>query len=66
MNSHAAPSKHDIRAALNAIATPSGKGLGDSGVLSEIFVAEGKVFFSIAVDESEAQMFEPIRARPKR
>jgi ATP-binding protein involved in chromosome partitioning len=57
------PNKHDIRAALNAIVTPSGKGLGESGVLSEIFVADGKVFFSLAVDESEAAVFEPIRAK---
>jgi ATP-binding protein involved in chromosome partitioning len=55
--------KHDIRAALNVIKTPSGAGLGESGMLSEIFVADGKVFFSIAVDEAQAQAFEPVRAK---
>jgi ATP-binding protein involved in chromosome partitioning len=54
--------KHDIREKLNAIATPSGKGLGESGILSEIFVADGKVFFSLAVDASEVKIYEPIRA----
>jgi ATP-binding protein involved in chromosome partitioning len=54
--------KHNIREKLNAIMTPSGNGLGDSGVLSEIFVANGKVFFSLSVDASEAQIYEPIRA----
>ncbi len=54
--------KHDIREKLNAITTPVGKGLGDSGILSEIFVADGKVFFSLAVDASDVQVYEPIRA----
>jgi ATP-binding protein involved in chromosome partitioning len=58
-----APTKHDIRAALANIQTPSGKGLGETGELSEIFVADGKVFFSIACAEGEAQAYEPIRAR---
>ncbi len=55
-------SKHDIREKLNAIITPSGKGLGNSGVLSEIFVADGKVFFSLSVEADDAQIYEPIRA----
>jgi ATP-binding protein involved in chromosome partitioning len=54
--------KHDIREKLNRISTPSGKGLGDSGILSEIFVADGKVFFSIGVDASDVKTYEPIRA----
>ena len=54
--------KYDIREKLNAIITPSGKGLGEAGILSEIFVADGKVFFSLAVDSSEVQTYEPIRA----
>jgi ATP-binding protein involved in chromosome partitioning len=58
-----APTKHDIRAALANISTPSGKGLGEAGELSEIFIADGKVFFSIACDEAQAQAYEPIRAR---
>jgi ATP-binding protein involved in chromosome partitioning len=55
-------SKHDIREKLNAIMTPSGKALGEAGILSEIFVADGKVFFSIAVEASQAPVYEPIRA----
>ena len=54
--------KHDIREKLNAIVTPSGKPLGSSAVLSEIFVADGKVFFSLSVESSEAALYEPIRA----
>ena len=54
--------KHDIREKLNAIATPFGKSLGEAGILTEIFVADGKVFFSLAVDASEVQAYEPIRA----
>ncbi|MGL4404152.1 MAG: P-loop NTPase [Notoacmeibacter sp.] len=54
--------KNDIREKLNTILTPSGKGLGASSVLSDIFVADGKVFFSISVEASHAQIYEPIRA----
>jgi ATP-binding protein involved in chromosome partitioning len=56
------PTKQIIREKLNAITTPSGQRLGDSKMLSDIFVADGKVFFSIAVDAGEAQRFEPVRA----
>jgi ATP-binding protein involved in chromosome partitioning len=55
--------KHDVRERLNTILTPAGLGLADSGALSEIFVADGKVFFSISVGEDEVQVFEPVRAR---
>ncbi len=56
------PTKQIIREKLNAVLTPFGQKLGDSGMLSDIFVADGKVFFSIAIDAGEAQLFEPVRA----
>jgi ATP-binding protein involved in chromosome partitioning len=57
------PGKNEVRAALSAISTPSGTPLTEAGVLSEIFAADGKVFFSLSVDESEAAAYESIRQK---
>ena len=52
-----------VRAALAGIASPRGAPLVDAGVLSEIVVNDGKVFFSINVDAAEAKAWEDVRAR---
>ena len=60
------PTKQDILKALQRVKTPSGAALPDAGVLSEIFAADGKVFFSISVGEAEAKAYEPVRAEAER
>jgi ATP-binding protein involved in chromosome partitioning len=52
-----------VRDALGRIASPGGASLPDAGVLSEIVVNDGKVFFSINVDAAEAKAWEDVRAR---
>jgi ATP-binding protein involved in chromosome partitioning len=52
-----------VRAALARIASPRGAPLVDAGVLSEIVVNDGKVFFSINVDAAEAKAWEDVRAK---
>lgn len=56
-----APTKDDVQGALAAIKLPDGSALSGSGKLSDIFIADGKVFFSISCDAADAQKFEAIR-----
>ena len=56
-----APTNDQIRERLASIASPGGVKLTDSGVLSEIVVTDGKVFFSLSVDAAEVKAWEPIR-----
>ena len=55
-----AVTKEQVLEALGKVATPDGTPLSKTGTLSEI-VAGGKVFFSINVDASVAQAWEPVR-----
>ncbi|MEW6768453.1 MAG: Mrp/NBP35 family ATP-binding protein [Pseudomonadota bacterium] len=55
--------KKQVVAALGAIATPRGVALPQAGVLSDIAVTDGKVFFSINVDAAEARAWEDVRAK---
>jgi ATP-binding protein involved in chromosome partitioning len=55
--------KNQVVAALDAVATPRGVALPQAGVLSDIAVTDGKVFFSINVDATEARAWEDVRAR---
>ena len=43
--------------------SPRGAPLPEAGVLSEIVVNDGKVFFSINVDAAEAKAWEDVRAK---
>ncbi len=52
-----------IREALAKVVSPRGAPLPEAGVLSEIVVNDGKVFFSINVDAAEAKTWEDVRAR---
>ena len=47
---------------LAKVMSPRGVALGNAGVLSEITVNDGKVFFSINVDAAEARAWENTRA----
>jgi ATP-binding protein involved in chromosome partitioning len=47
---------------LAKVKSPRGVALGNAGVLSAISVGDGKVFFSINVDASEARAWESVRA----
>jgi len=47
--------------ALATVATPRGVVLPRAGVLSEIAVTDGKVFFSIGVEASEARAWQDVR-----
>ncbi len=53
--------KQEVLAGLAAVATPDGRALPECGRLSDIVITEGKVFFSIRVDSSAAQSWEPVR-----
>jgi ATP-binding protein involved in chromosome partitioning len=57
------PTTTEIKSVLATIAAPSGAPLTEAGVLSEIFAADGKVFFSLSVDEAEAAAYEAIRQK---
>ncbi|MCC2096724.1 MAG: DUF59 domain-containing protein, partial [Hyphomicrobiales bacterium] len=52
----------DILAALTKITLPGGGDLASSGRLSEIVNSDGKVIFAIAVDASEVNAMESVRA----
>ena len=54
-------SKDDVLAALGKIASPEGVPLPATGKLSDIVVANGKVFFSITVDAGAIEVWEAIR-----
>ena len=56
-------SKDDILVALGHIAGPEGVSLPLTGKLSDIVVADGKVFFSITVDAAAVEAWEAIRER---
>ena len=55
--------KKQVVAALGGVATPRGVALPQAGVLSDITVSDGKVFFSINVDAAEARAWEDVRAK---
>ena len=55
--------KNQVVAALGGVATPRGVALPQAGVLSDITVTDGKVFFSINVDAAEARVWEDVRAK---
>jgi ATP-binding protein involved in chromosome partitioning len=59
-------SKDDVLAALGKMASPEGVPLPATGKLSDIVVADGKVFFSITVDAGAVQAWEAIRERAQK
>jgi len=53
--------KEEVRERLRSIKGPNGADLAASGNLSDVVVTDGKVFFSLTVDASEAPAWEPVR-----
>jgi len=58
--------KDDVLGALGKIASPAGVPLPATGKLSDIVVADGKVFFSITVDAGAVQEWEAVRERAQK
>ena len=54
--------QQQVQDALAKVATPRGVTLANAGVLSPISASDGKVFFSINVEASEARAWESVRA----
>src|SRR5450631_2537344 len=61
-NSVMAVTKEQVLGALAKVSAPGGAGLPGAGVLSEVVVGDGKVFFSITVDAAAVKAWEPVRA----
>jgi len=53
--------KDQVLAALARVPAPGGTALANAGVLSDIVVSDGKVFFSISVDAAAVKAWEPVR-----
>ena len=53
--------KEQILAALALVPAPGGVALTDANVLSDVVVADGKVFFSMTVDAAAVKDWEPVR-----
>ena len=58
--------KDDVLAALGKIASPEGVPLPSTGKLSDIVVADGKVFFSITVDAGALRLGKPFASARKK
>jgi ATP-binding protein involved in chromosome partitioning len=56
-----AVSKEQVLAALAKVPAPGGVPLTGTGVLSDVVVTDGKVFFSITVDAAAVKAWEPVR-----
>src|SRR5262245_4707549 len=54
--------KDQVLAALAAVKSPDGAPLPQTGKLSDVVAADGKVFFSITVDAAVVPQWEPVRA----
>src|SRR5713226_5965642 len=63
MESLMALTKSEVLASLERVASPQGEPLPRTGVLSDIVVSDGKVFFSITVDAAVVNAWEPVRKR---
>src|SRR3974390_691307 len=56
-----AVSKEQVLAALAKVPSPGGTALPQAGVLSDVVVSDGKVFFSLTVDAAAVKAWEPVR-----
>jgi ATP-binding protein involved in chromosome partitioning len=61
------PTKNQILAELRRVPAPDGRGdIVSQGLVSEIVIQGGKVYFSLAVPPEQAKTLEPLRARAER
>src|SRR5262245_28831365 len=58
-----AATKEQVLASLEGVKSPDGTPLPKAGVLSDVVVSDGKVFFSITVDADAVPGWEPVRKR---
>jgi ATP-binding protein involved in chromosome partitioning len=56
-------SKEQVLAALVQVPSPKGQPLPQAGVLSDVVVSDGKVFFSLTVEAAEVKAWEAVRQR---
>src|SRR5271163_4809993 len=63
MECRMALSSSEVLASLDGVSSPEGLPLPKAGVLSDILVADGKVFFSITVNAAVVQAWDPVRQR---
>ena len=56
-----AVTKDQVLSALAKVAAPNGQPLTEAGVLSDVVVSDGKVFFSVSVDAATVKAWEPVR-----
>lgn len=54
-------SQQDVMDALSRVETGKGTNLAESGMVSDIFAADGKVYFALTVDAGQAEKMEPLR-----
>src|SRR5260221_3538527 len=53
--------KEQVLVALESVVSPGGTPLPRTGALSDVVAGDGKVFFSITVDGTDVQAWEPVR-----
>jgi ATP-binding protein involved in chromosome partitioning len=56
-----APSQDLVTDTLRKITLPDGRDLVSAGMVSDIFIADGKVFFSLTCAAADAERLEPVR-----
>ncbi len=55
------PAKESVLNALRKIIGPDGSDIVSSGMVSEIVINKGKVYFALSVPQNQARSFEPVR-----
>ncbi|WKW49809.1 iron-sulfur cluster carrier protein ApbC [Rhodomicrobium lacus] len=55
------PTKENILSALKSVRTPGGVDLVSAGILSEIAIVKGKVYFALSVPPRDARAYEAVR-----
>ncbi|MBV8825291.1 MAG: iron-sulfur cluster assembly protein, partial [Hyphomicrobiales bacterium] len=54
-------SREQVLERLSEVKAPDGRPLPATGVLSDVVVSDGKVFFSLTVDAAAVPAWEPVR-----
>nr|WP_272212844.1 iron-sulfur cluster assembly protein [Marinicella sp. W31]MDC2878767.1 iron-sulfur cluster assembly protein [Marinicella sp. W31] len=53
--------KEQVLRSLESVTLADGKPLAFSGLVSDIFIADGKIYFSLSVPADTVEAFEPVR-----